>query len=151
MRMERLRAALGASLFAASATTAAIDREPIDQGILDERQLPALEEASGFIVDRTITHFGAEFVRSFSEAWREHAGTTGIDVTIVERPSARYGSLVWVEHNGRPIVRMFLYAGRAGTIRPAAVAAAQYVARQVADESLARLLLNDPDLAKDGF
>lgn len=122
----------------------------IDAGILDERVGRALE-ASGFIVDRTATNFGAQFVRAFSEAWRELDGTDGVDVTIVERPSARYGSLVWVEHNGRPLVRAFLYAGRSATIRPAAAAAAQHVARQVADDALAASLFVDPDLGRDGY
>lgn len=148
--MSTLRRTAIAWLAAVPAALHAQGDPGIDAGILDERVGRALE-ASGFVVDRTATNFGAQFVRFFSEAWREIDGTDGIDVTIVERPSARYGSLVWVEHNGRPLVRTFLYAGRSATIRPAAVAAAQYVARQVADDALARLLMHDPDLARDEF
>ena len=136
---------------ALAATAAAQAAEDIDRGMLDERRLRSLETATGFIIDRTVTNFGAEFVRYFSQAWREQDGTESLDVTIFERPSARYGSMVWVEHNNRPVARVFLYAGRSGTIQPSAVAAAQYVARKVGDESLAQLLLHDPDLARDGF
>lgn len=125
--------------------------EDIDRGVIDESKLPALEQASGFVVDRTVTNFGAEFVRQFSQAWRELPGTAEFDVTIVERPSARYGSLVMVEHDNRPVVRAFLYAGRAGTVGPIAVAAAQYAARQLSDNALAGLLLQDPDLAPNGY
>jgi curli production assembly/transport component CsgE len=141
-------------LLACSAATAAWAQdaeEDIDRDLLDESKLRSLEQASGFIVDRTLTNFGGEFVRAFSQAWRELPGTGEIDVTVVEKPSARYGSLVVVEHNNRPVVRAFLYAGRSSTVRPIAVAAAEYVAKQVADEALAGLLFEDPDLAKEGF
>jgi curli production assembly/transport component CsgE len=136
---------------AAGAAWAQDVEEDIDRDLLDESKLRSLEQASGFIVDRTLTNFGGEFMRAFSQAWRELPGTNEIDVTIVEKPSARYGSLVVVEYNNRPVVRAFLYAGRASTVRPIAVAAAEYVAKQVADEALAGLLFEDPDLAKEGF
>ena len=143
--------ALSLLLACTAAAWAQDAEEEIDRGLLDESKLRSLEQASGFIVDRTLTNFGGEFVRSFSQAWRELPGTNEIDVTIVEKPSARYGSLVVVEHNNRPVVRAFLYAGRSSTVRPIAVAAAEYVAKQVADEALAGLLFEDPDMAKEGF
>jgi curli production assembly/transport component CsgE len=125
--------------------------EEIDAGMLEERRLKGLEQASGFIVDRTITHFGAEFLRQFSLSWRELPGTEEFDVAVFERPTARQGSLVWVEHNHRPIARAYLYAGRAANVRPIAVATADYVAKELADDVLAGALFNDPDLAKEGF
>lgn len=128
-----------------------LEAEDIDRGALEERRLEGLEQASGFIVDRTITQFGAEFARVFSQAWRTQPGTEQFDVTIVERPTARYGSLVWIEHNHRPIARAFLYAGRSSAIKPIAVATADYVAKKLADDAIAGLIFDDPDLAKEGF
>lgn len=122
--------------------------EDIDTGALDERSLNGLEQG-GLVVDRTITHFGAEFVRRFSAHWRQLPEVAAASVTIVERPSARWGSVVFVEVDRRPVARVFLYAGRSATIAPLAEAAAQYVARRVADERLASALLHDPDLARD--
>lgn len=133
------------SLAAAGAALA----EDIDRGFLDETALRGLEQGSGFVVDRTITHFGAEFVRHFSAQWREQPGIEGIDVAIVERPSARWGSVVYVERNQRPVARVFLYAGRSAAIRPLAEAAARHVASQAADDALAGQLLRDPDLSGD--
>lgn len=123
----------------------------IDVGALEERRLKGLEQASGFIVDRTVTHFGGEFVRLFSQAWRSMPGTEEFDVSIFERPTARQGSLVWVEHNHRPIARTYLYAGRAASIKPIAEATADFVARKLADDVLAGALFSDPDLAKEGL
>lgn len=127
------------------------DQGILAEGVLNERALASLEQASGFIVDRTITQFGGEFVRVFSQTWRALPGTQEFDITIIERPTARYGSLVWVEYNNRPIARAFLYAGRSTAIQPIAVATAEYVANKVADEALASMLFEDPDLAKGGF
>jgi curli production assembly/transport component CsgE len=119
-----------------------------DAGTLESGQID-VELKTGFVVDRTITNFGAEFFRYFSEAWREQSGTEGVDVTVVEKPSARYGSLVYIEHGNRQIVRVFLYAGRSAIIKPSAVEAARYVANQVAENTLTALIFFDPDLAKD--
>ena len=123
----------------------------LDTGALEERRLKGLEQASGFIVDRTVTHFGGEFTRLFSQAWRSLPGTEEFDVTVFERPTARQGSLVWVEHNHRPIARAYLYAGRASVIKPIAEATAEYVAQRLADDVLAGAMFEDPDLAKEGL
>lgn len=142
--MRRALALLAALAFAGPAPA-----EDIDAGVLDERDPNGLEQSAGFVLDRTITHFGAEFARQFSALWRTLPEVAEASVTLVERPSARWGSVVFVEVERRPVARVFLYAGRSATIRPLAEAAAQYVARKFADERLASALLHDPDLARD--
>jgi len=126
-----------------------LDEEAIDRGALSEADRPDMEQTTGFIVDRTVTNFGAEFFREFSAAWRDRPETEGIDVTVVERPSARYGSQIYIEHDNRPIVRVFLYAGRSATIKPLAIEAARYVSGRLSDAALSGLLFVDPDLARD--
>ncbi len=130
---------------------AAANADMIDRDVLTETGRLPLELSSGFIVDRTITHFGAEFFRHFSHAWREQGGTEGVDLTLVERPSARWGSIVYVEQNNRPEARVILYAGRSATIKPLAEQTARYMANRIADQSLAGLLLRDLDLGKPEF
>lgn len=140
----------GAGGTAGSASLAPVS-DMMDRGVLTESGYRPLELSSGFIVDRTITHFGAEFFRHFSHAWRERGGTEGIDLTLVERPSARWGSIIYVEHNNRAEARVILYAGRSATIKPLAEQTANYMANRIADQSLARLFLHDPDLGKPEF
>ena len=147
----RRASALAFAVFCAAAAAQELEDGTIDQGMLEERRLQSLEQASGFIVDRTITNFGGEFFRVFSQAWRALPNTGELDVTVVERPTARYGSVVWVEHNQRPIARAFLYAGRAAAIKPIAEATAEYVAQKLADDVLAGQLFEDPDLARQGL
>ena len=148
-----MRPAILIALLLASACAQAqeLDTGDLDTGALEERRLKGLEQASGFIVDRTVTHFGGEFMRLFSQAWRALPGTEEFDVTVFERPTARQGSLVWVEHNNRAIARAYLYAGRASSIKPIAEATAEYVAQKIADDVLAGALFADPDLAKEGL
>jgi curli production assembly/transport component CsgE len=145
-----LRYAWLACLLAASVCGAqALDEEAIDRGALSEADSPAVEQTGGFIVDRTITNFGAEFFRQFSAAWREQRGTENIDLTVIERPSARFGSQVYIEHNNRAIARLFLYAGRSAAIKPLAGEAARYVATVVTNSEVAAMLANDPDLGRE--
>jgi curli production assembly/transport component CsgE len=136
-------------LFVATSSLAADDDGPIDSGTHVELSGSALEEATGFIVDRTITNFGAMFVREFAQAWRTQIVTGGVDLTIVEKPSARWGSTIFVEHNNHPVARVFLQAGRSATIKPLAMDTARYMAGRVADNALLNMLMADPDLAPE--
>ena len=145
---------LGILCLAATPAVRAAGDESIDSGTLPdavplESGQTDVELKAGFVVDRTATNFGAAFFRYFSEAWRDQSGTEDVDVSVVERPSARYGSLIYVEHGNRQVVRVFLYAGRSATIKPAAEEAARYVANQVVENALATLIMSDPDLDKD--
>ena len=114
-----------------------------------ERSFASLENDSGFIVDRTITNFGANFFRDFSLAWRERGGVEHIDLTIIEKPSARWGSLIIVEYNNQPVARVFLQAGRSAIIKPLALNTVSYLAERIADNALLGLLVKNPDLAKE--
>ncbi len=121
----------------------------LDEGLNIELIDARLEQAGGFIVDRTITNFGAQFVRDFSQSWHSYPGMDGVDITIVEKPSARWGSTILVEHNNHAIARVFLQAGRSAAIKPLAENTARFVAGKVADNSLFDLLSRDPDLDRD--
>ena len=114
-----------------------------------ERPFSSLENDSGFIVDRTITNFGANFFREFSLAWRDRVGVEHIDLAIVEKPSARWGSLIIVEYKNQPVARIFLQAARSAVIKPLAVNTVSYLAERIADNALLGLLVKNPDLAKE--
>ena len=108
-----------------------------------------LERDAGFLVDRTMTNFGAAFVREFAHAWRTHTLVEPVDLTIIEKPSARWGSLIVVEHRNRPVARLFLLAGRSATIAPLAAETANYLSRRLADNALLDKLFKNPDLAPE--
>ena len=72
-----------------------------------------------------------------------------VDLTITEKPSARWGSLIVVEHRNRPVARLFLLAGRSATIAPLAAETANYLSRRLADNALLDKLFKNPDLAPE--
>lgn len=105
------------------------------------------DELYGFIVDRSISHIGHEFYRYFSERLRD---TSKLDFNLVvhERPSARWGSLVWVEYEGQTLYRRFLPPNRA-QLQELAYASADQVLEAVARQKLEYLLQDTHDLERD--
>lgn len=105
------------------------------------------DEIRGFIVDNSISHIGHEFYRYFTERLRD---TSRLDFNLVvrERPSARWGSLVWVEYEGRTLYRRFL-APNVAELQPLAYEAADLVKEAVTRQKLERLLQDTYDLDKD--
>ncbi|CAD5108990.1 Curli production assembly/transport component CsgE [Pseudomonas carbonaria] len=105
------------------------------------------DEIMGFIVDNSISHIGHEFYRYFTERLRD---TSRLDFNLVvrERPSARWGSLVWVEYEGRVLYRRFLPPNMA-QLQGLAYEAADLVLEEVARQKLERLLQDTYDLERD--
>ena len=63
------------------------------------------DEISGFTIDHTITRVGHDFSRYLSDYRNTNLPDTDYNLTIYERPSARWGSLIWVTHNHRIVFR----------------------------------------------
>jgi curli production assembly/transport component CsgE len=104
---------------------------------------------SGVVVNDTVTFIGQEFYSVFVSHWREEPNVERFSVTIRERPSARWGSLVSVEYLHREVFRAFLSPGRRDFVRLAGRDAARVVYENVVDTEVQRLLFRDPDLAQD--
>lgn len=106
---------------------------------------------TGIITDQTITSLGHAFYTGFTQAWQEPAGEgEAVNLTIRERPSARWGSLVWVEYREETVFRAFIFPGR-GDPESMGASAAQQVATKVERMRLEKLLFKDPDLAASEF
>jgi curli production assembly/transport component CsgE len=106
---------------------------------------------AGVVADGTITFVGQEFYRHFAASWRDQARVERYSLSILERPSARWGSLVWIEFANRRVFSAFLSPGRRDRIRAVAEEAVQTVYQNVVDSEVQRLLFKDPDLAADEF
>lgn len=105
------------------------------------------DEIRGFIVDNSISHIGHEFYRYFSERLRD---TSRLDFNLVVRecPSARWGSLVVIEYEGRVLYRRFL-APNVSELQPIAYQAADQIQEAVTRQKLESLLQDTYDLDKD--
>ena len=119
-------------------------------GVLLLVGLPAMaseEDIQGFLVDNTISRIGHEFYRHFSQRLLD---TSKLDFNLVirERPSARWGSLVWVEYERRPLFRSFLQPNTA-QLQEVAYQAADQVREAINRQKLENLFHDSFDMEKD--
>jgi curli production assembly/transport component CsgE len=104
-------------------------------------------ELSGLIIDNTITRFGHDFHRYLSFQLQDASALEG-DLVVRERPSARWGSLVWVEYGQRTVYRRFLQPNVA-EIEDIATQAAQLILEEVNRSKLQNLLQDTFDMDRD--
>lgn len=104
-------------------------------------------ELTGFIVDNTISRSGHAFYRSFSERLND---TSELDFNLVvrERPSARWGILIWVEYENHTLYRRFLQPNLSD-IAESAYQAADFVLEEINRRRIEALFEDTHDLAKD--
>lgn len=112
---------------------------------------PATDPYTGFVTDSTVTFVGQEFYRAFVTKWREMPLVDRYVVNIFERPSARWGSLVWVEYSHKRLYSTFLSPARRDAIRASAEYAAQSTYESIVEQDVTRLLFRDADLAPEEF
>jgi curli production assembly/transport component CsgE len=106
------------------------------------RESEAVEvEVPGLLTDHTVI-VRAQFLRAFSDKW----DSTG-NITINERPSARWGSWITITANQDVIYQTFLFPTKIDFDKNVALALAQ---SEDAIKSPAKLL-STSDLAKDEF
>lgn len=105
------------------------------------------DELKGFIVDQTITHIGHQFYRAFCDRLRD-ISQLDFNLVVRERPSARWGSLVWVEFEGGTVYRRFLSPNTA-ELQGVAHAAADEVKETVTRRRLELLLQDTTDMDRD--
>jgi len=104
-------------------------------------------ELKGFITNGTVSRSGQEFYRKFCERMND---TSALDfnLAIKERPSARWGILVWVEHDNQPLYRRFLQPN-VSDMEQTAYEAADFVLQEVNRKKVEALFEDTIDLAKD--
>ncbi|MEB6378959.1 curli production assembly/transport protein CsgE [Leclercia adecarboxylata] len=110
--------------------------------------LHAIEvEIPGLLTDHTVSAVGHAFYRGFSDKWEsDYPG----NLTINERPSARWGSWITITVNQDVIFQTFLFPSKTDLDKNVAFALVQ------TEEALNRLqidkaLLSTGDLAQDEF
>jgi curli production assembly/transport component CsgE len=113
-----------------------VDRRPLDEAV------------RGIVTNEVITLAGQDFYNSFVSTWRDVPLSERYNVSIYERPSARWGSLVWVEFEHRHLFQTFLPPTRTD-IKSIAERAAKTTYDNLVQADLDRLLFKDQDLASD--
>ena len=104
-------------------------------------------ELQGFITNATVSRSGQEFYRKFCERMND---TSALDfnLAVKERPSARWGILVWVEQDNQPLYRRFLQPN-VSDMEQTAYEAADFVLQEINRRKVEALFKDTIDLAKD--
>lgn len=119
-------------------------------GTLEEDSGKLEDEISGFNIDQTITRTGHDFARFMSEYRNYNYPDSEYNLTVHERPSARWGNLIWVTYNYKTVYRRFLRPST-NDIKKQAEQAAIQIHEQVLQEKLRQALQDNFDLGKDEF
>jgi len=103
---------------------------------------------SGVVTNQAITVAGQDFYQYFVTAWRDKDGSERYTLAIHERPSARWGSEIWIEFAQRRVFRTYLPPARAA-IKPISEEAANMTYQAVLQADVQRQLIHDADLGRD--
>ncbi|WP_167057338.1 CsgE family curli-type amyloid fiber assembly protein [Burkholderia sp. Ax-1719] len=106
------------------------------------------DQFGGTVTTDAVTLAGRDFFTWFARAWGDIPLSERYVVAIHERPSGRYGSLIWVEYQQKRVFQTFLPIARAN-VRPVAESAANLAFQTVIQGDLSNLLFQDKDMAKD--
>ena len=102
----------------------------------------------GVVTNQTVTVAGQDFFQHFVAAWRERDLSERFSLSIHERPSARWGSQIWIEFAQRRIFQAALPSGR-GAARSLADRAIEVAYQTIGDAEVERLLFRDADIGPD--
>ena len=118
--------------------------EPLSGRNLDQ------DNYAGIVVNQTITVAGADFFQYFIVAWRDNERVDHYAISINERPTARFGSQIWINYGQNRVFQTFLPPARSA-LKSIALSAAEIVYQTVIEADVQRWLFRDPDLARDEF
>lgn len=124
--------------------------EAVDDVPLEEDSGRIEDEISGFNIDRTITRTGHDFARYMSAYRNLHYPDSDYNLTIHERPSARWGNLIWITFHNRTVFRRFI-SPSTNNIRALAEEASKHIHEMVLEEKVRKALSDHHDLGKDEF
>lgn len=79
-----------------------------DQGLIESGldTLDGKETSYGITFDRTVTHIGFNFYQTFTRLWMAEQLSGRHTLTIRETPTARHGSIIWIEEGSKPLHRL---------------------------------------------
>ena len=104
-------------------------------------------EVPGLLTDHTVSSIGQDFYRAFSDKWEsEYTG----NLTINERPSARWGSWITITVNQDVIFQTFLFPTKRDFDNIVVFALAQ-TEEALNRRQIDQTLLSTSDLARDEF
>ncbi len=120
------------------------------QAVDKANQVLDADTDSGVVINQTVSVAGQDFYQYFVTVWRDKQGSEKYTLAVRERPSARWGSEVWIEFAQRTVYRSHLPPARAA-IKPISEQAADMTYEAVVQAEMLRRLITDADIGRDEF
>lgn len=117
-------------------------------GVTQPRRTVFDDPLGGIVVNRTVTVLGQDFYQYFSSRWRQKSISNTFTISIHERPSARFGSEIWVQFRQKRMFHAFLPPARAAT-KKISWAAVDIVSQNINDSEVERIMVKSPDLGPE--
>lgn len=139
-----------AVLFALGWIAAYAASAQLDSDLLDHKpQKSVLDDPlGGIVVNRTVTVLGNDFYQYFARSWRNMDGDQRYTISVHERPSARWGSEIWIQYRQQRVFHMFLSPARQAA-KKISEQAAEIVYENVVNSDIQRLLVQSKDLGEE--
>lgn len=106
------------------------------------------EQYGGLVTDQTVTVAGRDFYQYFVAFWRDKPLNERFALTILERPSARWGNQVSIEYLRKRVFETTLPPSRS-YIKGISEQAVEIAYNNVVNAETQRLLFRDQDLGPD--
>lgn len=157
--MRRSAVLLACFSIAAPCSTALGQDLPLAKDSLPKSKIETAEQRAGgksvfddplggVVVNRTVTVLGDDFYQYFSAFWREKDISSKFTISVHERPSARFGSEIWVQFRQKRMFHTFLPPARAATKKISAMAV-EMVYQNIAESEVERIMVRSPDLGPE--
>ena len=104
----------------------------------------------GMVLGQTVTVAGQDFFQYFVSLWRDKSISERVLITVRERPSARTGSVIWIEHQGHRLLQFALPASR-GLLRGLSEQAVEQLWQRLTEAEIDASLDHDSELARDAW
>ncbi len=114
---------------------------PVTAGVIED-------EISGLAIDNTITRIGHDFSRFLSDYRSSNLANSHYNLTVHERPSARWGNLIWVTKDHQTLYWRFIQPSNT-RLKETAEDAAQQIHNQIKQLKLKELFSDNFDIDKD--
>lgn len=130
-------------------TTEAASAPNPQNGKLDDEGNIDAEPLAGLIINQTKTVLGWDFYSSFASIWSSLYPDSRSNLTIIERPTAKFGSEIWVIFSNDDVVyHIFLPPARA-RVKEQSRRAVQVVNNNIASIEVQRKMFKDEDLGPE--
>lgn len=139
-----------ASVHATGASSNNGGHAPTDRAEEAQRAVERMfdDPMSGVVVNRTVTVQGKDFYKVFSTRWLQNPEAAKYTISVHERPSARFGSEIWVQYRQQRMFHTFLPAARSRT-RSVSAAAAEIVLRNITRREVESRTVANPDMGPE--